>query len=196
MPEAYARLGPRISTWIANRAAVSILLDIDLRLRPSAEAGLLASSIEPLGKYPLHTAWVWEHQALTRARFSAGDRRVAEQFDAIRSELLSQTRDLAALQQEILAMWRRMLEAHANKSALFDLTHDRGGLIDVEFIVPYLGLGYARRHRERTANRGNIALLALAGSLGLITAPLAERVRDAYRQYRTPAARAAPQQRP
>ena len=182
--ETYARLGQRISTWLNSRTAAGILFETDLRLRPSGEAGLLVSSIDAFRRYQAEAAWVWEHQALTRARYCAGDRRVGEQFAAIRIEVLRRRRDLEHLRREVLAMRQRMIDAHANKSALFDLKHDGGGLIDVEFIVQYLVLGYAHRHPELTANRGNIALLGIAAGLGLIPVPLADEARDAYREYR------------
>jgi glutamate-ammonia-ligase adenylyltransferase len=132
----------------------------------------------------MESAWVWEHQALTRARFSAGDRAIGERFEERRIAVLCKQRNLEELRREVLAMRHRMADAHANKSTLFDLKHDRGGLIDVEFIVQYLVLGYAHRFHRLTANLGNIALLGIAGELGLINPALAGRVRDAYRDYR------------
>jgi ATP-dependent RNA helicase RhlE len=77
-----------------------------------------------------------------------------------------------------------MADAHPNKTELFDLKHDRGGLIDVEFIVQYLVLGYAHQHASLTGNLGNIALLGMAGELGLIPADQAAAVADSYREYR------------
>jgi glutamate-ammonia-ligase adenylyltransferase len=77
-----------------------------------------------------------------------------------------------------------MLDAHPNPTALFDIKHDRGGIIDVEFIVQYLVLGYAHVYPQLTGNIGNIALLKLAGDLGLIPAKSAEQVRTAYREFR------------
>ena len=77
-----------------------------------------------------------------------------------------------------------MLEAHPNPTPLFDIKHDRGGIIDVEFIVQYLVLGYANRYPELTGNIGNIALLKLAGELGLISQGAADKVRSAYREFR------------
>jgi glutamate-ammonia-ligase adenylyltransferase len=184
-PEIYARLATRLNTWISSTTPAGILFQTDLRLRPNGESGLLVSSIEAFRKYQLESAWVWEHQALTRARFSAGDADIGRAFEAIRIEVLRQPRDLAALRREVIAMRERMAEAHANKSALFDIKHDRGGLIDVEFIVQYLVLGHAHAHAELTGNLGNLALLKIAAGLGLIPGELAERVRDAYRKYRT-----------
>ena len=81
-------------------------------------------------------------------------------------------------------MRQRMVDAHPNKTELFDLKHDRGGLIDVEFIVQYLVLGHAHQHASLTGNLGNIALLGMAGELGLIPADQAAAVADSYREYR------------
>ena len=183
-PEIYARLAQRILTWLSSHTPAGILFETDTRLRPNGEAGLLVSSLDAYRKYQKEAAWVWEHQALTRARYSAGDRDIGEEFEKVRIEVLRQPRDLEALKGEVLAMRQRMRDAHANRGELFDLKHDRGGLIDVEFIVQYLVLGHAHAHAELTRNLGNIALLGTAATLGLIPAELAERGRDAYREYR------------
>ena len=184
-PERYARLATRLNTWISSTTAAGILFQTDLRLRPNGESGLLVSSVEAFRQYQMESAWVWEHQALTRARFSAGDAGIGRKFEAIRIEVLRQPRDLAELKREVSAMREKMAAAHANKSELFDIKHDRGGLIDVEFIVQALVLGHAHEHAELTGNLGNLALLKIAAGLGLIPADLAERVRNAYRKYRT-----------
>lgn len=183
-PEIYARLAQRINTWISSTTPAGILFQTDLRLRPNGEAGLLVSSVDAFRKYQMESAWVWEHQALTRARFSAGDAGIGSTFEAIRIEVLRKPRDLAELKREVIAMRGKMADAHANKSALFDIKHDRGGLIDVEFIVQFLVLGHAHAHAELTGNLGNLALLRIAAGLGLIPADLAERVHGAYRSYR------------
>ncbi len=190
-PEAaqiYARLAMRINTWISGRTPAGILFETDLRLRPNGDSGLLVSSLDAFRKYQLESAWVWEHQALTRARFSAGDAGIGSAFEQIRAEILNKPRDLAELRREVLMMRQRMVDAHATKATQaddgFDLKQDPGGLIDVEFIVQYLVLGHARAHPELVANLGNIALLRIAGGLGLIPPTLAEKVGDAYREYR------------
>ena len=183
-PEAYARLAQRVNTWLSSRTAAGMLFETDLRLRPSGEAGLMVSSVAAFRQYQMESAWVWEHQALTRARYSAGDAQVGAQFEDIRGEVLRKRRDRSELRREVLAMRQKMRESHANKSQKFDLKQDAGGLIDVEFIVQYLVLGYAHDHPRLTGNLGNIALLRIAAELGLIPADLADRVRDAYREYR------------
>lgn len=182
--EVYARLGTRLNTWLSAQTSAGQLFETDLRLRPNGDAGLVVTPMAAFRKYQLEDAWVWEHQALTRARFCAGDARVGEEFAAIRREVLCQRRDLAKLHEEVLAMRQKMLDAHAGKGDQFDLKQDPGGLIDVEFIVQALVLGHSWQHQELTANRGNIALLKMAADAGLIPADLADRVRDAYRDYR------------
>ena len=183
--ENYSRLGQRLNTWLSSQTSAGILFETDLRLRPNGDSGLIAVSVDAFRDYQLKHAWVWEHQALTRARFCAGDPAVGERFEAIRIEILRQQRDLATLRDEVLAMRQKMLDAHASNSETeFDLKHDRGGIIDVEFIVQYLVLGYAHAHAELTGNLGNIALLRIAGELGLIDPAAGKAVGDAYREYR------------
>jgi glutamate-ammonia-ligase adenylyltransferase len=182
--EIYTRLGQRTNTWLSAQTPAGHLFETDLRLRPNGDSGLMVVPLEAFRQYQLDKAWVWEHQALTRARFCAGDRAIGAKFEAIRVEVLRQKRDLGKLRAEVLAMRQRMSEGHPNKSALFDLKHDRGGLVDVEFIVQFLVLGYAHEHPGLTDNLGNIALLARAAELGLIPTDEAALVADSYREYR------------
>jgi len=183
-PEIYARLGQRINSWLTSYTSAGLLYETDLRLRPNGSSGLLVSSIEAFEQYQRKQAWVWEHQALTRARFVAGAHPVGEAFERLRKEVLCQRRDLANLKHEVLVMRQKMLDTHPNPSGLFDIKHDRGGIIDVEFMVQYLVLGHACDYPELTANIGNIALLKLAGKLGLISVQTAELVLNAYREFR------------
>lgn len=183
-PEIYARLSQRINSWLTTYTSAGLLYETDLRLRPNGTSGLLVSSIDAFNQYQRNQAWVWEHQALTRARFVAGDFRLKEAFEHTRSAVLCQPRDLATLKYEVLKMRQKMLDAHPNSTGMFDVKHDRGGIIDVEFIVQYLVLGHACDYPELTNNIGNIALLKLAGKLGLINAETAERALNAYREFR------------
>ncbi len=183
--ENYARLGQRLNTWLSSQTSAGILFETDLRLRPNGDAGLLAVSVDAFRDYQLKSAWPWEHQALTRARFCAGDPAVGARFEQIRCEILCQQRDLAKLKEEVIAMRQKMIDAHASKSATeFDLKQDPGGIIDVEFIVQFLVLGHAHRYQQLTGNLGNIALLRIAGELRLIPAAEAAAAGNAYREYR------------
>ena len=183
--ENYTRLGQRLNTWLSSQTSAGILFETDLRLRPNGDAGLLAVTVDAFRDYQLNHAWVWEHQALTRARFCAGDAKVGARFEAIRCEILCQQRDLTKLRDEVVAMRKKMTDAHAsNSDTVFGLKHDPGGIVDVEFIVQYLVLGHAHRHPELTGNLGNIALLRIAGELGLIDPQQAVAAGNAYREYR------------
>ncbi len=182
--EVYSRLAQRFNRWLTGRTAAGVLFDIDLRLRPQGESGLLVSSLDAFRRYQRESAWTWEHQALTRARFSAGHAELGGAFEDERNAILRMQRDPAKLRDDVLSMRKRLLEGHPNTSELFDLKHDRGGMIDIEFVVQYLVLGHASRHAELTKNAGNIALLRIAGELGLVPRESAAAAGDAYRDYR------------
>jgi [glutamine synthetase] adenylyltransferase / [glutamine synthetase]-adenylyl-L-tyrosine phosphorylase len=182
--ENYARLAQRLNHWLTTRTPAGLLFETDLRLRPQGASGLLVSSIDAFRRYQRESAWTWERQALTRARFCAGDASVGAGFEVERRAVLSTSRDAAKLRDDVLAMRKQLLEGHPNKSDLFDLKHDRGGMVDIEFIVQYLVLAHAHRHAALTANDGNIALLNLAARLGLIPADAAEKTGAAYREFR------------
>ncbi|HZR70643.1 MAG TPA: bifunctional [glutamate--ammonia ligase]-adenylyl-L-tyrosine phosphorylase/[glutamate--ammonia-ligase] adenylyltransferase [Burkholderiales bacterium] len=182
--EIYARLAQRMSRLLTSRTAAGVLFDIDLRLRPDGEGGMVVSSIDAFRRYQREAAWTWEHQALTRARWSAGDAAVGAAFEDERRRVLRTPRDAAKLREDVLSMRKQLLEGHPNTSDLFDLKHDRGGMIDIEFVVQYLVLAHAHAHPELVANDGNIALLRMAARLGLVPEEAAEAVGSAYRELR------------
>jgi len=188
-PDVYSMLARRVISWLTTQTSSGKLFDIDLRLRPNGNSGLMVSSFASFSRYQRNEdglgAWIWEHQALTRARFSAGDSELGERFEQERTYVLTRPRDLDHLRAEVLAMRTRMHEGHPNPSSLFDLKHDRGGMVDIEFIVQFLVLAHAHRHSELVRNLGNIALLKMAGGLALIDAALAAEVADAYRTFRS-----------
>ncbi len=148
------------------------------------------TSLEAFRRYQIregdaaNTAWVWEHQALSRARYCAGDAELGGQFEVIRDKVLTMPRDAAVLANEIVAMRERVSAGHPNRSVLFDLKHDRGGMVDIEFMVQFLVLLHAARHPALVRNVGNISLMRLAAGFGLMTEDEAETVGTAYRTYR------------
>ncbi len=180
----YGRLAQRINTLLSSFTAAGRLYEVDLRLRPNGESGLLVNSIEAFNEYQRNHAWVWEHQALTRARFCAGDATVGASFEHIRTEILRLPRELNALKSSILDMRQKMHDGHPNTTDLFDIKHDRGGMVDIEFMVQFLVLAYAKKHPSLTANSGNLALLQTAAELGLIEKKSSDGVRETYRQLR------------
>lgn len=183
-PENYSRLARRITHLLNTPTSAGVLYETDLRLRPDGASGLLVSPLQSFREYQAKHAWEWEHQALTRARFVAGDKRIGQAFEVVRVDVLRQRRDLAKLRSSVIEMRNKMLAGHPNLSARFDLKHDRGGIIDVEFIVQYLVLGHAHEHAELTGNIGNLALLKLAGRLDLAPEDAALQAHDAYRRFR------------
>jgi glutamate-ammonia-ligase adenylyltransferase len=182
--EVYAKLGRRMTSWLSTMTSSGRLYEIDLRLRPDGDAGLLAVSVEAFEQYQQKHAWAWEHQALTRARYASGDAAVGERFEQIREAILVMPRDTAALRDEVLAMREKINAGHPNSSGKFDLKHDSGGMVDVEFVTQYLVLCQAGTHPMLVRNLGNITLLRLAGEAGLIDPGLAARAGDAYRVLR------------
>ncbi|NRR33073.1 bifunctional [glutamate--ammonia ligase]-adenylyl-L-tyrosine phosphorylase/[glutamate--ammonia-ligase] adenylyltransferase [Oxalobacteraceae bacterium] len=184
-PAQYAKLAQRFITWMTSHTSAGILFDIDIALRPDGASGMLVSSVGAFERYQASSAWIWEHQALTRARFCAGDTGIGARFEQIREMVLRKERPAdGPLKQEVLDMRKKMAAAKANRSELFDLKQDAGGMIDIEFIVQFLVLQHAAAYPQLTGNIGNIALLKLCGELGLIDAALAASVGNAYRKLR------------
>ena len=180
----YARLAQRINTLVSSHTAAGRLYEVDLRLRPNGESGLLVSSVEAFESYLREHAWVWEHQALTRARFCAGDAAVGARFEQIRTTILRLPREREKLKEEVRAMRQKMHDGHPNPTALFDIKHDSGGMVDIEFMVQFLVLAHAAQHPELTANSGNLALLQTAATLGLIDQASCDALREHYRELR------------
>ncbi|OWT77288.1 MULTISPECIES: bifunctional [glutamate--ammonia ligase]-adenylyl-L-tyrosine phosphorylase/[glutamate--ammonia-ligase] adenylyltransferase [unclassified Achromobacter] len=183
-PETYAKLGRRMSSWLSTMTSSGRLYEVDLRLRPDGEAGLLAVSVEAFAEYQRKHAWSWEHQALTRARYAAGDAAVGARFEAVRRDILLGPRDVPALRADVRAMREKISAGHPNTSGKFDVKHDRGGMVDVEFVTQYLVLSQAAAHPVLAENLGNINLLRLAAELGLLDPGVAMRAGDAYRTLR------------
>lgn len=188
--EVYATFTRRLITWLTTATGAGTLFDVDLRLRPNGEAGLLVTDLDAFRRYQLregdaaNTAWVWEHQALTRARFCAGEADIGAQFEVIRKQVLTMPREPAPLAAEIVAMRERVASGHLNRTQLFDLKHDRGGMVDIEFVVQHWVLLHAARHPELIRNTGNISLLREVARFGLMSEEEAETVGGAYRTYR------------
>lgn len=182
--ETYSRLAQRINTWLTSSTSSGILYETDLRLRPNGASGLLVSSVAAFESYQKRDAWIWEHQALSRGRYVTGSSGVGAAFEEIRREVLVMERDPEKLKDEIRSMRQKMLLGHPNPTALFDIKHDRGGIVDVEFIVQCLVLAHAHRHPQLVENAGNLALLGKMREIGMIPDQLGAAVQEAYREFR------------
>ncbi len=186
--EKLARLAQRVSSWLTSHTAAGVLYETDLRLRPDGASGLLVSSITAFRDYQEKRAWTWEHQALTRARFAAGDASLGARFESLRDEILAQPRDPAKLFADIVAMRKKMRGENRGST---DLKHVAGGVIDLEFPVQAMVLAHGPKHPELRENRGNHMLLKRMGGLALIDAQVAGDAAEAYLAMRQRIHRAA-----
>jgi glutamate-ammonia-ligase adenylyltransferase len=186
--EIYAAFVRKLINWLAVKTGEGDLYEIDTALRPNGNSGLLVSPFEAYANYQEqrgeNTAWTWEHQAMTRARFCLGTPGLKERFDGVRAKVITAQRDHAALAQEIVAMRDKLRAAHSVKPDLFDVKHSAGGMVDVEFAVQYLVLAHARQHPVLLGNVGNIALLLAAEQAGLLPAGVGQAAGSAYRELR------------
>ncbi|MDA7418410.1 bifunctional [glutamate--ammonia ligase]-adenylyl-L-tyrosine phosphorylase/[glutamate--ammonia-ligase] adenylyltransferase [Xenophilus arseniciresistens] len=197
--DVYAAYVRRLINWLTVKTREGDLFEIDTALRPNGNSGLLCTSFDAFEKYQLgrgsNTAWTWEHQAMTRARFVLGDdlapatpatdaSSLRARFDAVREAVITAPRDCAALREEIIAMREKMRSAHPVKPGLFDFKHSPGGMIDAEFAVQYLVLSASAEHPELRPNLGNITLMQRAEDAGLLPAGVGRQAGAAYRELR------------
>ena len=201
-PEVYAAFVRKLINWLTIKTGEGDLFEIDTALRPNGNSGLLVTSFEAYTRYQQqrgsNTAWTWEHQAMTRARFVLGDESLRLRFDQVRQTVITAPRDIVALRNEIVAMREKVRDAHPVKSVhtpssgsqpplkaeKFDVKHSAGGMVDAEFAVQFLVLSQSDRHPELRDNVGNISLLQRAETAGLLPAGVGQRAASAYRELR------------
>ncbi len=194
-PEVYALLVRKLINWLTVKTGEGDLYEIDTALRPNGNSGLLVTSFDAYANYQQqrgsNTAWTWEHQAMTRARFCLGEDALRQRFDAVRKAVIAAPRDAQALKVEIAAMRERVRTAHPVRShsgpdmgEKFDVKHSPGAMIDVEFVMQYLVLAHSAQYPALLDNAGNIALLERAETLGLLPAGVGHAAASAYRELR------------
>ena len=188
----YARLAQRLVHNLTANLPSGPLYEVDLRLRPHGASGLPATGLRAFETYQTDSAWVWEQQALIRARFVAGDPTVGREFARIRAASLGRERDVAALKGEVREMREKMREALARKAAeLFDLKQGGGGIADIEFLVQFGVLARASRQPDLLEFTDNVRQLERLAGGGFLTQGQAETLKRAYCAYRALAHRAA-----
>ncbi len=197
---AYGAFVRKLISWLTLRTRAGELFDIDTALRPNGNSGMLVTSLASFEKYQTgrgsNTAWTWEHQALTRARFCAGFAPLEARFDAVRREVLCAPRDAEALRAEVTAMRDKVRAAHPMTGDRFDVKHSAGGMMDVEFAVQYLVLAFGAEQRGMLEDLGNIALLRHAEAVGLLPTAVGCDAANAYRELRRAQHRARLDERP
>ena len=187
-PEVYAAFVRKLINWLTLKTAEGDLYEIDTALRPNGSSGLLITPFEAYANYQQqrgsNTAWTWEHQAMTRARFVLGEASLRQRFDEVRRAVITAPRDPVALGHEIEDMRQKVRSAHPIRGGKFDVKHSTGGMVDAEFAVQFLVLSQAAQHLALVDNVGNIALLQRAETAGLLPDGVGQRAASAYRELR------------
>lgn len=199
--EFYARLAQKMISLLTTATAAGQLYEVDMRLRPSGNAGALVSSVKAFTDYQQQQAWTWEHQALVRTRVVAGDEQLAARFYQIRQQVLARQRESAKLQQEVIEMRQKMRDhlssqAKQKNAKIFDIKHDAGGIVDIEFMVQYGVLAWASDYPELTHYPDNVRILDGFAQCGKLSLEQTEALKAAYLEYRARSHRLALAQQP
>ena len=171
-----------------------------MRLRPSGEAGLLATSLQAFEKYQRTQAWTWEHQALVRARVVAGSTELGQRYQQLRGQILALARDTGDLRTAVRDMRQKMrdhllpADAETGPEVYFDLKHGSGGIVDIEFMVQFAVLAWAHKFPELGQWTDNIRILESLRQQGLLSDSDSTGLAEAYKSYRASAHRLALQQ--
>lgn len=158
-----ARLAQKLMTYLSSQTRDGKAYEIDMRLRPSGNAGMMVVSAHAFELYQLEKAWEWEHQALVRARAICGDKKVMNKFDSIRHLVLSQKRNLEDVKKEVSGMRVKMQDhlgsnKQTQKEGKFHLKQDAGGIVDIEFIAQFAILAFAHDKPNLTKWSDNVRI--------------------------------------
>jgi glutamate-ammonia-ligase adenylyltransferase len=181
----FTRLVRRLSLFLTTQTGSGQLYEVDTRLRPDGQKGVMVSSIDAFERYQEENAWTWEHQALLRARPVAGSEDIAQQFERIRADTLRSRVRREQLPEDVVSMRERMRsELDMSDEDRFDLKQGSGGIGDIEFIVQYLVLANAGEHPDVFHYSDNIRQLEALAEAACIAADTSIRLQDIYKAYR------------
>ncbi|MET0657693.1 MAG: bifunctional [glutamate--ammonia ligase]-adenylyl-L-tyrosine phosphorylase/[glutamate--ammonia-ligase] adenylyltransferase, partial [Steroidobacteraceae bacterium] len=181
----FQRLAQRLMHLLSVYSAAGRLYEVDTRLRPGGNRGLLAQTLAGFEHYQRQEAWTWEHQSLLRSRAVAGTESLCARFEALRISLLQTAVKRDTLREEVRKMRERMrAELSKAKSGQFDLKQDAGGIADLEFLTQYWVLYWADRHPELITFSDNIRQLESLASGALLPQELVDFLTTTYRKYR------------
>lgn len=183
------RLAKKLITMLTTQTRDGRAYEIDMRLRPSGASGVMVSSLSAFAHYQKNKAWLWEHQALVRARAICGDAAVAAQFDQIRHDTLCLPRDEAETKAEVVKM-RQKMQAHLGSSAedmaagKFHVKHDAGGIVDIEFLAQYAVLASSHAYPAITEFPDNVRIFEKLAQTDVMSAQSADTLTQHYLSLR------------
>ncbi len=184
-----ARLAQKLMTYLNTQTRDGRAYEIDMRLRPSGNAGMMVVSCHAFETYQLSKAWSWEHQALVRARAICGDKRVMARFCDIRREVLALPRTLDEVRIEVTSM-RIKMQKHLGTSqweqqeGKFHLKQDAGGIVDIEFLAQFAVLAYSHDYPSLTKWSDNVRIFEEMALLGIWSTEICQDLTDAYLRIR------------
>lgn len=190
------KVAQRFMSLMSTQTLDGRAYEIDTRLRPSGESGILVSSMQAYARYQQKSAWLWEHQALVRARFIAGDQGLSIQFKQIRHDILTQHRDPQVLARGVKEMRQKMKDHLGSsnseqKSGIFHLKQDQGGIVDIEFMAQYVVLLGSYANPDLARYPDNVRILEDAARFGYLSATEAQNLIHAYLSERAESHRLA-----
>jgi len=181
----YMKLAQRIMHIFNTRMSSGILYELDMRLRPSGNSGVLVGHINTFAQYQQEDAWTWEHQALVRARIVYGNSVIEQRFNDIRQQILGKTRVLDKLRDDVHKM-REKMRNHLDKSTdeLVDIKQGIGGLVDIEFLAQYLVLANCHLYTDLSQCCDNLSIFKQLASLEILTAAEQQLLANCYQKLR------------
>lgn len=190
------RVAQKFMSLMTTQTLDGRVYEIDTRLRPSGEAGLLVTSLKAFEQYQLKSAWVWEHQALVRARSIAGEPRLRELFELLRCKILTMPREATAVRAEVLKMRQKMKDhlgssTEQKKEGIFHLKQDAGGIVDIEFMAQYAVLAWSGSNPDLAHYSDNVRILEDAAKVNCLSSSDATALIQAYLRERAESHRLA-----
>jgi len=181
----YMKLAQRIMHIFNTRMNSGILYELDMRLRPSGNSGVLVIHINTFGQYQQQDAWTWEHQALVRARVIYGNKTIEDEFKHIREQVLSKKRDVTELTSEVSNM-REKMRNHLDKSEgdFIDIKQGTGGLVDIEFLAQYLVLAHSCEHGNLSERCDNLGIFKSLAQLDILNCKEQKILENSYQLLR------------
>lgn len=181
----FGRLVRRLVHFLTAQTPSGVLYEVDTRLRPSGQSGLLVVSVEGFEKYQEDNAWTWEHQALLRSRPVAGSALIAREFERIRTDTLRNRVRREHLFEDVRSMRAKMRgQLDKSNNSQFDLKQGEGGIGDIEFLVQYLVLKNAKEEPALIHYTDNIRQLGTLEAVGCLSPDEVLQLQNAYRSFR------------